>query len=101
VKRSVIQVADHVKPDADIVETARQVGDLVVASLQRGETVAVSLRGVRGVPSSFLNVLLSVVAAELPGLDGERFSMEFDSDIQRELFSRSRDAVLKSRQRAG
>lgn len=92
----VLEVLSFVEPSATIVDTAELVATATLAELTGGNTVVVSFCGVRGVTSSFFNVLLARVLARhgKEVLDGA-LRMRFDSRAQEMMFNRSREVALR------
>jgi hypothetical protein len=76
------------------VESAGVVADAVVVYLADHDEVVVDLSGVRGVPSSFFNVLLLRVAEAFgaAALDS-RVRFTLDSDAQQDVLNRSLSAA--------
>lgn len=81
---------DEARP---VVECAELVAEEVSRLLRTGACVVLSVRGVRGVSSSFFNVVLSAVAEAL-GSDfgGGRFDVETETKTQRMIYQRSLQA---------
>ncbi|HTW93998.1 MAG TPA: hypothetical protein VMD30_04330 [Tepidisphaeraceae bacterium] len=79
------------------VESALLLATAVLDHLGRGETVEVSMVGMRGVPSSYFNVLLSriVDGFGVGAMDG-RVTFRFDTRTQREIFHGSLESVRRS-----
>lgn len=91
-----ISVKDYVDERRPVIECARQVGDIAAAHLRSGGSVVLSVAGVRGVSSSFFNVILSAVAEALRNdfSDG-RFDVELETPTQRLVYLRSRAALIR------
>jgi hypothetical protein len=77
-----------------VVEGADRVAAAVIAALDVAPQVHVSLVRVRGVPSSFFNIVLLGVANRF-GVDAaaNRVLFDFGSDAQRQIYQRSLAAV--------
>ncbi|MCG3135318.1 MAG: hypothetical protein HMLKMBBP_02899 [Planctomycetes bacterium] len=77
-----------------VVEGAERVAAAVLAVLDKAPAAKVSLVGVRGVPSSFFNVVLLAVARRF-GIDAasSRLAFDFGSDAQRHIWQRSLDTL--------
>jgi hypothetical protein len=92
-----IRAADHVRPGASIVATAEAVSRAVVDALRFGGGAQVDLSGMRGVPSTFFNVIL-LGAVNAVGLDAVDRHLEFvfETRAQHEVFDRSLKAVRES-----
>lgn len=94
----VILASDYWRASESIVDGAARLAEAVVLALKSARTVTVSLRGVRGVTSSFANVVLQRVAeAHGPASMRERLLFETDSEAQRQVLSRSMDAAEQLR----
>ncbi|CAG0978477.1 hypothetical protein PHYC_01633 [Phycisphaerales bacterium] len=92
-----ISAKDFVDERRPVVECAGAVARECVRELQSGANVLLSVRGVRGVSSSFFNVILSAVSDALSGqLSSERFSVETETEAQRLVFQRSLRAFTKA-----
>lgn len=91
-----INAKDFVDPTRPVIECASRVANDAARLLRSGATVIVSVVGVRGVSSSFFNVILSAVAEALSNdfSDG-RFSVETETPTQTLVFKRSLDAFAK------
>ncbi len=75
------------------MDTAEDVTTLVLAHLEAGRMAVVSLEGLRGVASSFFNVLLDKVVARwgLAGLD--RIEFRCETPTQTAVLERSLKSV--------
>ena len=83
-------VTEFLDPDGSMVVSAQRTADRVLPILQRGQPVTLSFNGMRGVSSSFFNVLLRQLAP-VTGIGDlmNRVSFEFDSSVQEMVFRRS------------
>jgi hypothetical protein len=92
-----LQVSDFAQQSVDVVSCASIVANVAADHLRTGERVVVSVAGVRGVSSSFFNVLLAGIGSAL-GSDfgGGRFDVETETETQRLVYKRSLAAYLKS-----
>lgn len=93
-----IDAHQYVEPSRDVVESAELVADNVVSALDASnDVVVVSLRGLRGVPSSFFNVILGRIRASF-GVDAirTRFRVTDASDLQLRVYQRSFEAFLRA-----
>jgi len=89
-----IAVREMIRPADDIAGTAHRVAELAVDHFRRNELpVIVSLRGVRGVPSTFFNAMLMDLRGEFGDAGMENVRFEFDSDRQRETYERALHAA--------
>ena len=85
-----IRVKDFVEESRSVVDCAAAVGLEAARQLRSGAAVIVSVRGVRGVSSSFFNVVLSTVAPALQNDFSEgRFSVDAETDTQALVYQRS------------
>jgi len=92
-----LNAADFIDTSASVLESANAIGREAARILRDGGCVVLSVRGVRGVPSSFFNVVLSLVAEALANdfSDG-RFAVETDTKTQRMVYERSLEAVSRA-----
>lgn len=92
-----INAKDYVDERRPVVECAGLVAQEAVRQLLAGAGVIVSVHGVRGVSSSFFNVILSAVADVLKGDFSEgRFTVETETASQRLVYQRSFQAFTSS-----
>lgn len=93
-----INAIDFVDPSQPVVDSASKVGIEVARLLRAGSNVLVSVRGVRGVSSSFFNVILSAVAEALNGdWDPARFDVDTDTPTQRMIYLRSLNSFARAK----
>ena len=59
----IINAKDYIDETRPVVDAARAIGDAVAKSLLAGAPVIVSVQGVRGVSSSFFNIVLLLARA--------------------------------------
>jgi hypothetical protein len=93
----IIQARHFLDPEGRIVESAALLADEVVRQLASHNTVTVDLRELRGLSSSYFNVLLQRVSqvttlAEFP----TRVQLLFDSTAQQQVFNRSLDRANRT-----
>ena len=90
-----IDAASYAQDDRPVLECAERVAVETHRILATGANVVVSVRGLRGVSSSFFNVILAKVAASLPAQSiATRFSVDTDTETQRFIFERSLQAFV-------
>ena len=89
----VIRAADHISPQGTIVAGAESVAAKVLDALSSSDVV-VDLHGVRGVPSTFFNIVLLAVTnhAGFEALE-TRVRFQFDSPAQESVYRSSLQAV--------
>lgn len=89
-----IVAKDHLDSNGLIVESGRLLAQETIRELASCEPVRIDLHGMPGIASSYFNVFLSQLQDELgpPSLD--LVSFDFVSPLQRQVFDRSRSAVL-------
>lgn len=79
------------------IDGGAKLAEVVIAHINRGGRVRVSFAGLRGLPSSFYNVLLMRILERSDGRDLDAVvEFEFDSRPQEEIFQRSRDRVIQT-----
>ncbi len=84
------QAADFTDPDENMVQSAERLASAILDKLADQEKVIVSLRGMRGVSSSYFNVLLRSVATSFGAAAlKDRISFLFDSFAQELVYERS------------
>jgi hypothetical protein len=92
-----IHSKDFVVLDRPVVDCARVIGQEASRFLRSGAKVVVSVRGIRGVSSSFFNVILAAVADATAGvIDADRFVVETETETQRIVYERSLTALRES-----
>lgn len=90
-----INSQDFIDNTLPVVDSAGRIAVEASRLLRSGANVVVSVRGVRGVSSSFFNVILSSVAEALHGdFSGGRFDVETDTVTQRMVYQRSLHAFF-------
>jgi hypothetical protein len=93
---------DFIKPDRPVVESAELIAAEASRLLSSGASVILSVRGVRGVSSSFFNVILSAVAESLGNDFSEsRFEVDTETATQRMVLQRSWDAFFPPKKKTG
>jgi hypothetical protein len=86
----VINAKDFIDDTMSVVDCAMRIAAEATRHLRSGGRVVVSIKGVRGVSSSFFNVILSAVADTLHNdLSEQRFDVECDTPTQRLVYTRS------------
>jgi hypothetical protein len=91
----VVVAMDHWSPQDSVVENAERLADAIAAALASPGQVTVSLKGLRGITSSFANVILARTAQEVGGVAARaRVVFETDTELQREVLARSLEAVI-------
>lgn len=79
----------------DVVEDGDALADAVLNVLMNDPHVQVSFVDMRGLPSSFFNVLLKRLCDSEDGPQIlEKIEFIFDSSAQEKIFARSKEAVL-------
>lgn len=91
-----IHSKDFIDESRAVTDSAAAIAQIVADSLQNGASVVVSVRGVRGVSSSFFNIIFAAAARVLNG-DAGRFSVITDTPTQELIYRRSWDAFFKPR----
>lgn len=85
---------DFLRPDETVVQGADRIAAEIARHHSVGTPVVLSVRGVRGLSSSFFNVVLAAVASGGPGhLGPDWFKVETDTQVQRDIFERSLRAI--------
>lgn len=93
-----MEAKNHLDPRGLIVESAVVLADALSRELRQGaDQIELSFVGLRGIPSSYFNVLLLRLIGEF-GVEAinRRVNFKFDTDIQQQVFHRSFDAASKS-----
>ena len=89
-----INAKDFIDESKPVIDAANAIGAKAAAQLRAGGSVIVSVLGVRGVSSSFFNVILSAVAPILHNdFSDERFVVETETKTQSMILKRSIDAL--------
>ena len=85
-----IQAIDFTVQDEKLVDSAERLAEAIIDSLEAHERVVVSLKGLRGVSSSYFNVILRnlVSSIDLAAVE-ERTEFQFDSLAQEMVYQRS------------
>lgn len=92
-----IEALSLIQPDRSIVENAEILANHVLQSLASTHKVCVSMAGVRGVSSSYFNLLLRrLVNAFDVDVVQDRVMFRFDSPVQEQVFRRSLEAIKKA-----
>ncbi|MFN0131779.1 MAG: STAS-like domain-containing protein [Phycisphaerales bacterium] len=93
-----INAKDLIDPAGSVVGSATRIGNEAARHLRTGAPVVISLHGVRGVSSSFFNVIFSLVAEVLRNdFNDQQFRVDTETATQRLVYMQSRDAFLRSR----
>lgn len=92
---AIINAKDFIDESRPVIDAARAIGDQAAAILRTGASVVVSVHGVRGVSSSFFNILLSCVSDPLKNdfSDG-RFAVQTETKTQDMIYRRSLAAIV-------
>lgn len=92
----IIKASQWVAPERAVTDSAEDAARAIVAELSSGKPVEVDLTDVRGVPSSYFNLILIRIAEAhgLPALD--RVTFRFATTVQRATYERSAHAVRES-----
>jgi len=85
--------------DGSIVGSATCFADELVRNLRDGRSVNVSMKGMRGVASSYFNVILQRITKELGIEVLERVTFQWDSAAQELVFQRSLKSLLAANPR--
>jgi hypothetical protein len=94
---TLVEAKNYLDPEGSIVVSAALLADVVLGKLNAGEDVTISLLGLRGLPSSYFNtILLPLVEAVGIAAVRQRVRFQIESEVQRQVFQRSLDAVAKS-----
>ena len=94
-----ILLSDHLTPDRSVLDIAESIAAEIIRILDAGESdVQVDLAGMRGVPSSFFNLILLWIGERFgaDAIDRSRFA--FRSPLQERVYQRSLHAVRASLQ---
>lgn len=87
---------DFIQHNRPVVECAVKLAAEVERLLASGQNVVVSVHGVRGVSSSFFNVILSAIDRTIPPDQVDvRFKMNLETVTQRLVYQRSLEAWRK------
>jgi hypothetical protein len=92
-----IQASQFLDPRGSFVDSAQRLANHVVDLLKqkKEERVEISFAGLRGLPSSYFNVLLqSIIQAGFREMLDDSIKFQLESDAQRLVYGRSRNAVL-------
>lgn len=90
-----INARDYIDQTRPVVDSAGDVARESARHLRAGSRVVVSVRGVRGVSSSFFNVILSAVADVLRNdFSDRRFDVETETATQQMIYQRSLAAFM-------
>lgn len=85
-----LMATDHLDPDGSVVRSGVALADAAIRALEKGGSVSISLRGLKGASSSYFNVFLRRIE-EACGLGeiGRDIHLEFDSSVQEMIYQRS------------
>lgn len=98
----VIDAKRFIDESASVIDSAMRIGLEALGPLRAGQDVIVSVRGVRGVSSSFFNVLLATVSSELgAGTGRSRLTVDTETRTQAMVWDRSKAAFDKDRASRG
>lgn len=92
-----IIATEFVNPQGLIVESGLLLAARISAALTAGEAVEVSLAGMRGLSSSYFNVILGTLVEGfgLPAIEN-RVRFVFDSQAQQQTYRRSLDSFKRA-----
>ncbi len=90
-----LDARDFFDPQGSVVDCAARIAHEVVRQLSTGAAVCLSVHGLRGVSSSFFNVILSAVFENFDRSVRDRFRVDTETDTQRIVYERSLDAFLR------
>lgn len=92
-----IEARQFVDPSGRIVESATRLADEVARQLALHDVVAIDFRGMRGLSSSYFNVLIQRVVHETTPTEFlRRIQPLFDSSPQQQVFNRSLDFASRT-----
>ena len=92
-----IEAKNFLDPNGGIVQSASLLADEVIRQLKQTDVVRIDFRDVRGLTSSYFNVLLQRVLAETTQQAfSQRIQLHFDSIAQQQVFDRSMESVRRS-----
>lgn len=92
-----IEAKRFVHPEGRIVDSAERLADEVVRQLATHDVVTIDLREMRGLSSSYFNVLLQRVIATTTYAElSRRVGFVFDSPAQQQTFKRSLDFASRT-----
>jgi hypothetical protein len=92
-----VDAREFIDPQGSIVESARLLGLQVQQVVKsRQQPVEISLLGMKGLSSSYFNLLLRMLI-EVTGVDQvrDRVRWRFDSPLQKSVFERSWSVISK------
>ena len=79
-----------------IVATAGRLADELVRHLRDGHSVHISMSGMRGVASSYFNVILKRITEDLGIKALDRLHFQWDSAAQQVVYQRSLKSLMAS-----
>lgn len=86
-------VSTSIREDEPITTSAEQLAELIYRQIcHNHEPLLVSFKGLRGIPSSFYNTLLSVLKTKTGETVPSTITFYFDSDLQRSVFERAKQS---------
>ncbi|HMO25610.1 MAG TPA: hypothetical protein PKB10_05025 [Tepidisphaeraceae bacterium] len=77
-----------------IVSSAERLSESIIPWIRDEEAVRVSMDGLFGVSSTYFNTVLLAVRDACGDGAVQQLEFQFTSDIQRDVYERSRDAIL-------
>ena len=93
----ILKAVDYLDAAGSIVNSGAMLADRALAALGAGQPVEITLAGMRGVSSSYFNILLKQL------LDGvglatfnQRVKFGFDSGVQEQMFRRSFESLTRN-----
>lgn len=85
-----IAASDHLDPDGSVVKSGFMLADAAVKAIEEHGRVRISLKGLKGAPSSYFNVFLSRIEEQCGLAEiGDHVLLEFGSKVQEMVFRRS------------
>jgi len=91
-----IRAIDFIDPDGLIVRSGELLARQVLGTLRHDESVRVQFRGLSGISSSYFNILLKRLIEDMGPDVLHRVQFEFVSPLQKQIFDRSREAIVVS-----
>ena len=89
-----IRAGDYVDPKHAVIDSAALIVATAIQHLRRGDNVRLTGQGVRGVSSSFFNVVLRGVVAEVGRAELlNRFDVQTETETQSLIYKRSLEAI--------
>jgi hypothetical protein len=89
-----IPASKYIHDDDAVIDSAMRVAVDVVDAIQAGRSVEVDVTDVRGIPSSFFNVIFRHIVDHVGKAGLHRVTFDTTSSLQRSIMQRSFDAFL-------